>query len=375
MSGIERTNMNKLIPISQPSITQKEIDYVTDAIKSGWVSSLGKYIDEFEEKFAKFCNTKYALATSNGTTALHLTLVSLGITKNDEIIIPDFTFVATASAVKYIGAKVVTVDINEDTLCIDPKAIEKAITSKTKAIIPVHLYGHPANMEDINKIAKKYNLFVVEDAAEAHGATVNGKKVGGLGDAGIFSFYGNKIMTSGEGGMITTNDETLYNKMKLLRDHAMSKTKRYWHEEVGFNYRMTNLQAALGVAQFDRIDELLAKKKEIFDWYEEYLQDVPNIKLNIQRESYKNVYWMICIEIIGFNEDKRDNLIKKLKEKGIDSRPFFYPVSDMPMYEKSNTPITHKVYQRGINLPSYFDIKKDEVEYIATMFVSIIRGG
>ncbi len=154
MSGIERTNMNKLIPISQPSITQKEIDYVTDAIKSGWVSSLGKYIDEFEEKFAKFCNTKYALATSNGTTALHLTLVSLGITKNDEIIIPDFTFVATASAVKYIGAKVVTVDINEDTLCIDPKAIEKAITSKTKAIIPVHLYGHPANMEEINKNKK-----------------------------------------------------------------------------------------------------------------------------------------------------------------------------------------------------------------------------
>jgi len=364
MSGIERTNMNKLIPISQPSITQKEIDYITDAIKSGWVSSLGKYIDEFEEKFAKFCNTKYALATSNGTTALHLTLVSLGITKNDEIIIPDFTFVATASAVKYIGAKVVTVDINEDTLCIDPQAIEKAITSKTKAIIPVHLYGHPANMEDINKIAKKYNLFVVEDAAEAHGATVNGKKVGGLGDAGIFSFYGNKIMTSGEGGMITTNDETLYNKMKLLRDHAMSKTKRYWHEEVGFNYRMTNLQAALGVAQFDRIDELLAKKKEIFDWYEEYLQDVPNIKLNIQKEGYKNVYWMICIEIIGFNEDKRDNLIKKLKEKGIDSRPFFYPISDMPMYERANTPITHKVYQRGINLPSYFDITKEQVEYI-----------
>jgi perosamine synthetase len=188
----------KFIPISQPSIAEKEIAYVTDAVKSGWVSSLGKYIDMFEEKFASYCDIKYVVATSNGTTALHHALVALGITADDEVIIPDLTFVATASAVKYIGAKVVTVDIDEDTLCISPEAIEKAITPKTKAIIPVHLYGHPANMKEINNIAEKYNLFVVEDAAEAHGAEVNGKKVGSLSDAGVFSFYGNKIITSGE---------------------------------------------------------------------------------------------------------------------------------------------------------------------------------
>jgi len=362
----------KFIPISQPSIGEKEIDYVTDAVKSGWVSSLGKYIDMFEEKFARFCDTKYAIATSNGTTALHLTLVSLGIMEDDEVIIPDFTFVATASAVKYINAKVVTVDIEEDTLCISPESIEKAITSKTKAIIPVHLYGHPANMDEINKIAEKYNLFVVEDVAEAHGAEVNGKKVGGLGDAGIFSFYGNKIITSGEGGMITTNSKELYEKLKYLRDHAMSKDKRYWHTEVGFNYRMTNLQAALGVAQFERIDELLAKKKEIFEWYYEELKDIKNIKLNFQKDGYKNVYWMICLEIIGYDEKKRDSLMKMLKENGIDSRPFFYPVSDMPMYEKANTPITHKVYQRGINLPSFFDITKEQVEYICKNLKELI---
>jgi len=356
--------VNKFIPISQPSITQKEIDYVTDAIKSGWVSSLGKYIDEFETKFAKYCNTKYALATSNGTTALHLTLVALGITSEDEVIIPDFTFVATGSAVKYIGAKVVTVDIEEDTLCIDPKEIERSITAKTKAIIPVHLYGHPADMIAINKIAKKYNLFVVEDAAEAHGAEVNGKKVGGLSDAGIFSFYGNKIITSGEGGIITTNNKKLYDKMKLLRDHAMSKNKRYWHTEVGFNYRMTNIQAALGVAQFDRIDELLEKKKKIFEWYQDGLKDISNIKLNFQKDGYKNVYWMVCIEFDRYKEKQRDRFIVNLKKQGIDSRPFFYPVSDMPMYDNCDTPITHKVYQRGINLPSYFDIKKSDVEYI-----------
>ena len=360
------------IPISQPSIGEKEIEYVTDAIKSGWVSSLGKYIDMFEEKFADYCGTKYAIATSNGTTALHLTLVSLGVTEKDEVIIPDFTFVATGSAVKYIGATVVTVDIDENTLCISPESIKKAITSKTKAIIPVHLYGHPANMEEINKIAKEYGLFVVEDAAEAHGAEVNGKRVGSLSHAGVFSFYGNKIITSGEGGMITTNDEKLYKKMRYLRDHAMSKEKRYWHTEVGFNYRMTNLQAALGVAQFERIDELLAKKKEIFDWYQEGLKDVKGIKLNYQASWAKNVYWMVCLELDGCAESQRDEFVKKLKNQNIDSRPYFYPISDMPMYENINTPITHKVYKRGLNLPSYFDITKEQVEYICKSIKELI---
>ena len=360
------------IPISQPSIGNKEIEYVTDAVKSGWVSSLGKYIDEFERKFAEFCETKYALSISNGTTALHLALVALGIKEGDEVIIPDLTFIATANAVKYTGAKAITVDIEEDTLCINPKEIEKAITLNTKAIIAVHLYGHPANMQEINKIAKKYNLFVIEDAAEAHGAEIHGKRVGSFGDIGVFSFYGNKIMTSGEGGMITTNNKKLYEKMKYLRDHAMSKEKRYWHTKIGYNYRMTNLQAALGVAQLERIEELLKKKREIFEWYREYLKDIPNIKLNFQKYGFKNVYWMICLEVIGYDEAKRDSLMKKLKDKGIDSRPFFYPISSMPMYEKADTPITYKVYQRGINLPSYYELTKKDVEYITNILKEYI---
>lgn len=360
------------IPISQPSIGKKEIEYVTDAVTSGWVSSLGKYIDIFEEKFAIYCGTKYAVATSNGTTALHLALVALGITAEDEVIIPDLTFIATGSAVKYIGAKVVTVDIEEETLCINPEAIRKAITPRTKAIIPVHLYGHPANMEEINKIAKEHNLFVIEDAAEAHGAEVNGKKVGSLSNAGVFSFYGNKIITSGEGGMITTDDEELYKKMRYLRDHAMSKEKRYWHTEVGFNYRMTNLQAALGVAQFERIDELLTKKKEIFEWYQDRLKDVKGIRLNYQAPWAKNVYWMVCLELDRYDESQRDELIQKLKTKNIDSRPYFYPVSDMPVYENSKTPITHKIYQKGLNLPSYFDITKEQVDYVCTTIKELI---
>ena len=352
------------IPISQPSISKNEIAYVLDAVKSGWVSSLGKYIDMFEDKFALYCGTKYAVATSSGTTALHLALVSLGVNSEDEVIIPNLTFVATGNAVKYIGAKVVTVDIDFKTLCINPESIEKAITPKTKAIIPVHLYGHPANMEEINKIAKKYNLYVIEDAAEAHGAEVNGRKVGGLSDAGVFSFYGNKIMTAGEGGMITTDDGNLYKKIRHLRDHAMSKGKRYWHTEVGFNYRMTNLQAALGVAQLERIDELLDKKKEIFEWYQNEFRDFKGIRLNFQASWAKNVYWVVCFEVDGYVESERDEFIQKLKAKNIDSRPYFYPISDLPMFEDANTNITHKVYQTGLNLPSYFDITKEQVEYI-----------
>ena len=366
-------NIDKFIPISRPSIEKKEIEYVTDVIKSGWVSSTGgRYIDIFEKKFAQYCNTKYAVATSSGTSALHLTLVCLGITSDDEVIIPDFTFIATANAAKYTGAKVVTVDIDDDTLCISPEAIRKAITSKTKAIIPVHVYGHPANMLEINKIAKEYNLFVVEDAAEAHGAKVNGRKVGSLSDAGTFSFFGNKIITTGEGGMITTNNQKLYKKMRYLRDHAMSEEKRYWHTEIGFNYRITNLQAALGVAQFERIDDFLEKRKKIFEWYQEGLKTVKGIKLNHQSSWATTVYWVICLELKSYNESKRDALMKILKTKNIDTRPYFYPVSDMPMYDDTDTPITHNVHQRGLNLPSYFDLTKEQVSLICNIIKKIL---
>ena len=359
-----KTSKINYIPISRPSITQKEIDYVTDAVKSGWVSSLGTYVNKFEKMFSEYCDTKYALTTANGTVALHLALASLGINQEDEVIVPDFTFVATANAVKYLGAKVITVDIDEETYCISPKAIEKAITSKTKAIVPVHLYGHPANMDEINKIAKNNNVFVIEDAAEAHGAEINGEKVGGLGEAGIFSLYGNKIITSGEGGIITTNNHILYEKMKYLRDQAMSYEKRYWHTEIGFNYRMTNLQAALALAQLERINKILDKKLEIFSWYHNYLNNINGIKLNPKLDNYKNVYWVICIELLNFSENERDTLMAKLNEKHIDSRPYFYPISEMPMYSSVYTPVTKLISKRGINLPSYYDITQDQVLYI-----------
>lgn len=354
------------IPISKPSITELEIEYVTDAIRSGWVSSHGRYIDIFEKKFAEYCGTKYALTTSSGTTALHLALVSYGIKEGDEVIVPDFTFISTANAVTYTGAKVVLVDIEEDTLCIDPVKVEKAITDKTKAIIPVHIYGHPANMIEINQIAQKYNLIVLEDAAEAHGAEVKSQKTGSLGHCGIFSFYGNKIVTCGQGGMLTTNDEKLYQRAKYLRQYANSEERQYWHEEIGYNYRMTNLQAALGLAQLERIDETIEKKREIFQLYQQKLGGINGIKLNFTADWALNVYWLICLQVENYTETKRNIFMQFLRSKGIETRPFFNGLSDMPMYinNSQGTPVSHIISPRGVNLPSYWEIKAEDIDYI-----------
>lgn len=366
--------MNKLILVSEPSITNKEISYVLDAVKSGWVSSLGEYINKFEEEFARYVNVKFALTNCNGTTALHLALVSVGVKEGDEVIIPDLTFVATANAVAYTGAKPVFVDIDPETWCIDPDDLKRKITKKTKAIIPVHLYGHPADMDAINDIANEHGLYVIEDAAEAHGAEYKGKKAGSLGTCGVFSFYGNKIITTGEGGMITTNDEKLYEKAKFLRDHAMSKDKRYWHTEIGYNYRMTNIQAALGLAQLERIDELIEKKRQIFSWYKEFLCEVEGVALNPEKDWAKNVFWMVSIVLDGDCGITRDELMSRLKEKGIDSRPFFYPISQMPMYNSGL--INSKAYdisKKGINLPSGANVKKGDVKRICTLIKTILK--
>jgi perosamine synthetase len=371
---IAKSNCPKFIPVSEPSITQKEIDYVLDAVKSGWVSSIGEYIEKFERRFAEFVGTKYALTTSNGTTGLHLALVTFGIGDGDEVIVPDLTFIATANAVTYTGAKPVFADVDPETWCIDPEDIRRKITSKTKAIIPVHLYGHPADMDAINEIAKEYGLFVLEDAAEAHGAEYKRKKVGSLGHAGVFSFYGNKIITTGEGGIITTNDEKFYERARYLRDQAMSKEKRYWHTDIGFNYRMTNIQAALGLAQLERIEELIEKKRQIFKWYKEYLGDIEGIRLNPEKEWAKNVYWMVCMVMDNNFGITRDELMKKLKEKGIDTRPFFYPISQMPMYNYGIiNNVAYKISQVGLNLPSGVNLDKDEAEYICENIRKIIK--
>lgn len=359
--------MTTFFPISQPSITEREIAYVSDAVRSGWVSSIGKYIEQFETGFARFCNAEYGIATSNGTTALHLALAALGIKANDEVIIPNFSFVATANAVSYTGASVVPVDIDQDTYCIAPQAVLNAITPRTRAILPVHVYGHPADMDALMDVAKRHSLLVVEDAAEAHGAECRGRRVGALGDCGIFSFYGNKIITSGEGGMLTTNSRDLYLKARYLRDHAMSPERRYWHTEVGYNYRMTNLQAALGLAQLERIEEFVAKRRLVMSWYREGLGEHPGIRLNTDAAWARSVYWMVCLSVEGMTDSSREGFMAALRSAGVDSRPFFYPIADMPMYSKAHTPVTDRISQAGVNLPSYFDLTENDVRQICTV--------
>lgn len=366
--------MNSFIPISQPSITQKEIDYVTDAVTSTWISSLGKYIDRFEAEFAEFCQTRYAICVSNGTVAIQLSLTAHGIGKGDEVIIPNLSFIATANAVLHCNATPVFADIDPYNLCIDPKAIEALITPKTKAIMPVHLYGHPAQMDVILEIANKYGLWVIEDAAEAHGARVKGKRVGSWGHCATFSFYGNKNLTTGEGGMITTDDEDFYNRCKYLRDHAMSKEKRYWHTAPGFNFRMTNIQAAIGCAQLERSTDIFNKRQQIFKWYNKYLPVKEGISLNRTNTWATNAYWLICLENINWNAFERDQFMIELKKRGVDSRPYFYPMSEMPyINEKVDTPFTDSVYQKGINLPTFFDLKEKQVKFICEIITSLLN--
>lgn len=361
--------MDNFIPVYQPDLSGNELEYVTDCVTSGWISSLGDYVVRFEDKFAEYCGVNHGVALANGTVSLHLALLLRDIGYGDEVIVPTLTFIASANAVAYTGATPVFVDSDPHTWTIDPKLIEEKISERTKSIIPVHLYGHPANMEPILTLAEKFDLFVIEDAAEAHGAEFLGRRVGGIGHSGVFSFYGNKVITTGEGGMITTNDPELAEKARFLKDHAMSKEIRYFHPEVGFNYRMTNIQAAIGLAQLERIDTILVRKREIAQLYHEYLKDCEGVILQPEAAWAKNVYWMYSILITNTSLLDRGSLMRRLRKRGVDSRPFFIPMHKLPPFreEDGDYPIAEELSKRGINLPSYPTLTNHEIEYICKM--------
>ncbi len=364
---------DSFIPISKPSIGAREKELVLDALDSGWVSSIGKYIDQFEVDFARYCGTEYAVAVSNGTTGLHLALAALGLQPGDEVIIPDLTFVATANAVAYTGATPVLADIDAETLCIDPASVKSLMSARTKAIIPVHLYGHPADMDALMEIGDAHGVAVIEDAAEAHGAEYKGRKVGGIGKCGVFSFYGNKVITTGEGGMLTTNDRDFQARARRLRDHAMSAQRRYFHEERGFNYRITNLQAALGVAQLERIEDFLDRRAEIMSWYSAEIATGDRVRLNRVKNWAKSAFWMVCLEVDGLDELRRDEFMQALKARGIDTRPYFCTMSSMPMYRQSPLPISARKSQTGLNLPSYYELTKADVQRIGSDVNAILK--
>ncbi len=359
---LARLDKRMRLSVAEPSISAKELEYVSECVLTGWVSSAGKFVTQFERLFADFCNVEYAVAVSNGTVALHLALETLGVGPGDEVIVPSLTFAATANAVIHAGATPVMVDCTKDTWTIDPLAIEEQISPKTRAIIPVHLYGHPANMDPIMELAARHDLFVIEDAAEAHGARYKGKRVGSIGHIGCFSFYGNKIVTTGEGGMLTLNRAEWDRKARILRDHGMDKQKRYWHTEIGYNYRLTNLQAAIGVAQMERVEQILHKRSMLAAIYSRLLANVSGITLPPVSPWAEPVCWLYSILLdekqFGLS---RNELIAKMAELGVDVRPFFYPLSDMPVYAglarlTNRYPVTEMLSATGLNLPSSLKI-------------------
>lgn len=359
---------NKRYQMSDVDIGKREKENMNQAFDSGWISSKGPFISQFEEEFAKFADSKYGISCSNGTTALHLAVRSLGIGKGDEVIVPNLTFASPANAVIYENAKPILVDVNRKYWCIDPKRIRENITKKTKAIIVVHLYGHPADMDQIMQIAKEYDLKVIEDCAEAHGATYKGKKVGSIGDIGCFSFYGNKIITTGEGGMITTSDQNLSDQIKILRDHGMLPTKKYWHEVVGYNYRMTNIQAAIGLAQLETIEEKIAKRKWIAKKYFEYIDN--SATLQPQMSWGSNVYWLPTLTLdASYNSNLRDTIMLFMLKKGVETRPVFYPLNEMAPYLNSRLyPNSKHISDYGLSLPVSNKFQEEDIQYIARVF-------
>jgi perosamine synthetase len=364
------------LPVAEPSLSGNELLYVSECVLTGWISSAGAFVGKFERMFAEFCGVRYAVATSNGTTALHLTLLALDIGAGDEVIVPSLTFIATANAVAYVGAQPVLVDSEPETWNMDPARIEEAITPRTRAILAVHLYGHPADMGAIMEIAARHGLAVIEDAAEAHGARFQGRVVGGIGDLGAFSFYGNKIVTTGEGGMVVTNRPELAEKVRVLRDHGMSAERRYWHPVLGFNYRMTNLQAAIGVAQMEKIESILAAKARVSRCYDENLRGIPGLTLPPRVTWAENVFWLYTVLIdFGVLGVTREAVQEALQIDGVETRPVFVPIHRQPLYDRGEClPVAERLSSLGLSLPSSPSMSEAEVRRVADSLQRALRG-
>lgn len=369
--------MKKFIPVAIPNLSGNEKKYVDDCMDSTWISSKGKYIDMFEKGFSKYCGVKQGIACSNGTTALHPPLIALGVGPGDEVLVPTLTYIATANAVSYCGAKPVFVDCDAKTWNISPTALEAKITSRTKGIIVVHLYGNPVDMDPIMDIAKKHNLFVIEDAAEAHGALYHDKRVGSIGHVGVFSFFANKVITTGEGGMIITDDDVLAAKMRLIKGQGMDPNHRYWFTMIGYNYRMTNIEAAIGVAQLENIDKHIALRKQVHAWYMKYFKGFEKyIDFQQDQPGGQNVYWMVSILLKDTCNITRDALMEKMASDGIETRPVFYPLHQMPPYyekDESSYKNANAIAAAGINLPTSGLLTEDDVKYICETVLKYVK--
>ena len=374
--------MEKFIPVCEPSLLGNELKYVTDAVSTGWISSAGKYVTEFERQFAEYCGCKYGVAVCNGTVALHLALVALGIGKGDEVIVPTFTMIASAFAVCYTGATPVFVDADPDTWNIDAAKIEEKITPRTKAIMPVHIFGQMCEMDRIEEIAKKHHLLIVEDAAEAHGATYNGKKAGAFSDIGSFSFFANKNITTGEGGMVVTNDDGLYDKIRYYKNVCFPLTggRNYTHDDIGFNYRMSNVVAAIGLAQVEKADDYKRMRQHNHELYRKYLADVPGIRFQKVLPQAESVAWMnaIVIDPSEYGHTK-DELMAHLKENGIDTRLLFNGMHNQKSMRdfgcdcSGQYPVSDWLTANGFYLPSASTLKEEEIAWICEVIEKMVN--
>ena len=367
----------KRIPVAEPCFNGNEKKYVNDCLDTTWISSVGSYINRFEERFAEYCGVKHALTCCNGTVALHLPLLAYGVGPGDEVIVPTLTYIATANAVRYCGATPIFADSCPDTWNIDPQAVEKVITPRTKGIIVVHLYGNPVDMDSIMDIADKHNLFVIEDAAEAHGALYKGRKIGSIGHVCTFSFFGNKVITTGEGGMITTDDDTLSSKMRSLKGQGMDPKRRYWFPEIGYNYRMTNIEAAIGLAQLENIEFHLDQRQRVKKWYQKHLERWSEfVDFQTEQSGGHNIIWMFSILLSDSVACSRDEVMMRLADMGVETRPVFYPLHIMPPYREEDGiyPVAEDIAARGINLPTSSLITEDDVAFICRALGKILDG-
>mgnify|MGYP003342868742 CR=1 FL=1 len=357
-----------LYPVSRPTISELEVDYVSSAVKSTWIGPTGPFISKMANYLCEAANTKFSLPVSNGTVALHLALLAVGVSSGDEVIVPAFTYIASVNAIVYCGANPVFVDVERDSWGIDPDEIEKAITPKTKAVVVVHLYGMPASILDIKRVCKKYDLKLIEDCAESIFANNNGITSGEIGDVSTFSFFGNKLLSTGEGGAVVTNSEGIAQKLELLRGQGMDSNRRYWFPVIGYNYRLSNVSAALFCAQYERRFEILKRRNEIFGEYSKRLEDEPNIKFQPDIKGRIKSPWLFCILVAP---QIRESLMLELAKEGIETRPFFTPINQMPPYSDKYGTIklfnSERISSSGINLPTYPDLQSQDINYITTI--------
>jgi perosamine synthetase len=359
------TDMRK-VKVAEPRLGGNEAQYVQECVASTWISSAGPFIQTFEEKFAEVAGTRHVIATNNGTTGLHLALAALGVGPGDEVIVPSLTYIASANAVRYCGAVPVFADVVPDTMAIDPDDVRQRITPRTVAIMAVHLYGHPADMTALKRIADEHGLHLIEDAAEAHTATWQGRPVGSLGTVGVFSFFGNKVITTGEGGAVCTDDDELAARLRLLRGQGMDPARRYWFPVVGFNYRMTNVAAAIGCAQLEQLPDFLARRREIADRYDALLKEHPGIEIPRTAPEATRVNWLYTVLLPEhFTAADRDQVIERLAEDGIETRPVFYPMHELPPYQQDDPfPVSSMLARRGISLPTHVNLEDGDIDHV-----------